>query len=173
MIIDSLKKVVYIDKSGEQLITDLESAMGLGAMFSFPENSSIIHGRVQKTSADDSIATLNTSATAASTLGATARSIKTSDIPFYNIYPLKQGNYNRLTVNAEYPNNVTLLYGFVQLYLLNGTYYVRRLSGSYELNSTANLNPDDGTNYILVKFEGSGFVPDVGIISAIVKLTKE
>lgn len=172
-LINCLQKMVFVDNTGEQLITDLKSAMELGEIFTFPGNSSIIHGRVQKTSSDNSIATLNTGATAAATLGATARNINTASVPFYNIYPLKQGNYNRLTVNAEYPENTTLLFGFIQLYLLNGTYYVRRLSGSSELNATVNLNVDDGSNFILVKFEGSGFVPDVGITEAVVKLTKE
>ena len=173
-LINCLQKMVFVDNTGEELITNLKSAMRLGEIFVFPNNASIIHGRVQRTSADDNIATLNTVPANASTFGAISRNINTSSVPFYNIYPLKQGNYNRLTVNAEYPNNTTLIFDFVQLSLLNGTYYIKRLGGGGSpINSTLNINPDNGDNYILVKFEGTGFVPDVGITNATVKLTKE
>lgn len=170
-LINCLQKMVFIDSTGEELITNLKSAMRLGEIFKFPDNTTIIHGNIER--GTDSIATLNTATLNAGTLCATNRGENSSTVPFYNIYPFKQGEYNKVTVNCEYPTNGTLTFAVVQLTLQNGTYFVKRLGTNTAVNSSVNINPDNYQNYLAIVFRAVGFTPDSGITNASIKITKE
>lgn len=174
-LINCLQKMVFVDSTGEQLISDLKSSMGLGVIVNFPENSTLIQGSVVYGENINGIrrAELNTDSNTRAILCSDNRNDNTGNIPFYGKYIFKQGEYNRVFVNAEYPNGTTLEFTASQLFILNGTYFVRRLGARNPINTTITIPVDNTENFIVIGFIANGFIPTNAINSAIVKLTKE
>lgn len=180
-IITCFENVAWSSQNANTVLNELKVLWGMDEdkdiEFKYPNDVSMIAGRIQRTSNGDNTAILYTASNVhAATLGLAGISDNSAPVKFSNaIYGIKQGSHNKINCEAIYTGaSNDLKWAYSVCNIVNGVYHVKTNGSKVDLGVSQSLpsNPNND-NYIFVKLEGNTLFPHQVTTSCTIKLTEE